>query len=148
MALADEDIQFTLDYTASFATFGAGPIDVRILVVNVSDDVVLSGEVDLETWWRAYNAGAFHLDDEEEPAGWEPGYPVQLVLRLRDPLTRRFDDAEPLLEELVSDESSPLRHSEAWVALEATQEVPVPDMPDATASVGIRTSWADPLGAE
>lgn len=139
------DVEFALDRVIPMETLMGETVSVHIHTVEISDDVVVTGEVDLPTWQRAYASGCFHLDEEEAPTGFEDGIRIQLTLRLRRPVTARYSSPEALLEEMVDETGSPLRHTEAWLATEVMQQVPLPDMPDASAQVGIRTSWAEPF---
>jgi hypothetical protein len=144
MALADDDVHITLDHRTTFRTLG-DPVDIRLSVIDVHGEVDLRGELAYDDWQRIFSTGAFHLDDEDPPSGWEPGPEIKVVLRLRRPIAATFANADEFVEALFTKPEGPLRHSEAWLMLEATQEVPVPGQPDASAGVGIRTSWAPSL---
>ncbi|MDH3731045.1 MAG: hypothetical protein OES13_07990, partial [Acidimicrobiia bacterium] len=91
---------------------------------------------------RLYDQGAFHLDDEDRPGGWDPDLPIRIRARLRSAFTRGHDDAEQWFELFMGDDNGPLRHSEAWLMTEATRAVPVPGDVEAFSSIGIRTRWA------
>ena len=144
----DETLHASLDHVLAFQTLGAGEVDLRVRTIEVGDDVVLEGELDLASWERVYRAGAFHLDGEQAPAELVGDRPVRIALRLREALARRWEDAQALLEELLTDAASPLRHSEAWLATAILQSQTVPDVPDAVLEVGVRTSWARPFVAD
>lgn len=136
---------YGLDHVVSFETLATGPVGVRISAIDIVESVTVTGEVDATTWETIRRGGCFHLDGQESPAGFEADQPVQLTLRLRAPVADRYRDPDEMLRELLSEPDSPLRHSEAWLATEVMQEVAVPGVPDASAQVGIRTVWADPL---
>lgn len=119
---------------------------VRLAVARVDIDggeVVVSGALSAAGFASAAQRGCFHLDGEEPAPGWSASVPVDIVLRLRPPLAQGFDDADALLAALLGAAPTPLRATEAWFALEATQSVAVPGEPDATTSFGLRTRWAD-----
>ena len=139
MALADDDVRFTFEHPTTFRTLGTGEVEVRVLGLAVSATVHLDGEVDLAGWERLFDAGCFHLDDQPAPLGFEPDRPVHLVLRLRSRVAAAFDDADALLESFLSDDGSPLRHTEAWIAVEATQRFDVPDVDGGWTEIGLRT---------
>jgi hypothetical protein len=139
MALADDDVRFTLDRLVAFRSLAIGEIEVRVLGLAVSAAVLLDGEVDLTGWQRLFDAGCFHLDDEPPPVGFEADRPVHLVLRLRSRVAAAFGDADQLLESLLSDRASPLRHTEAWKAVEATQRFDVPGVEGGWTEIGLRT---------
>lgn len=141
----EDDVRFTLDYTVTFRSLMAGLIAVRVLVLDAGRHVDLRGQISAATAQRVLETGAFHVDEVDNPPGWDSDRPVDIVLRLRKPFLKYYADAETLYHEMFSNEESPLRHTEAWLLLEAMQKTEVPDQPGATVSFGIRTDWGDPL---
>lgn len=140
----DEAAHVTLDQDVSFATLGSGSVDIAVSTIDASDEVILRTDVDLATWDQFHEAGMFHLDDDSGPLGWDDEHAVELTLRLRAPVMRMYESFEQFLEMFLTDGHTAARHSEAWVTLEAVQQLEVPDTPEATVAIGIRTRWADP----
>lgn len=145
MALADEPLEITMDRTTELRSLIAGPIAMRVSLLDVGERVEMHGKVDVDTANRIFTTGTFHVDEADDPPGWDSGRAIDIVLRLRGPIAATYDDVDDFAIELFKDEDSPLRHTEAWLLLEAMQETEVPGMPDATASFGVRTDWADPI---
>lgn len=141
----EDDVRFTLEHTLELRSLAAGLIEVRVQTIDAGRKVELRGQITPETSQRIFATGAFHVDEADDPPGWESDTPIDIILRLRAPLVKLYTDAEELYNELFTDDESPLRHTEAWLLLEAMQEVEVPGQPDATASFGVRTDWADPI---
>lgn len=144
----DETVRFTFEHPIAFTTLDADQVEVQAteLVVDtevVDPEVELVGTVPLAAWELLFATGAFHLDDEPAPAGFEPQLPVLLRLQLRPAFARRYASPEELLRELLGEEDGPLRGTEAWYALEATQRLAVPGQAEGWVDIGIRTSFAD-----
>ncbi|MBE2199150.1 MAG: hypothetical protein IAE79_11100 [Anaerolinea sp.] len=140
-----DDVRFTLDYTVTLRSLAAGLIEVRVLILDAGRNVDLRGQISAATAQRVLETGAFHVDEVDSPPGWDSDTPVDIILRLRKPFLKHYADAEALYHEMFTDDESPLRHTEAWLLLEALQKTEVPDQPEATVSFGIRTDWGDPL---
>lgn len=120
------------------------PLALAVVRIDVDGgEVIVSGALTAADFASAARRGCFHLDDEEPAPGWSAALPVDIVLRLRPPLAQGFDAADALVAALLGAAPTPLRATEAWFALEATQSVSVPGEPDATTSFGLRTRWAD-----
>ncbi len=143
--MEDDDVRFTLDYVLELRSLAAGLIEIRVQIIDVGRIVELRGQITPETSQRIFETGTFHVDEADDPPAWDMDKSIDIVLRLRKPLVKMYSSAEGLYNELFTDEESPLRHTEAWLLLEAMQDVEVPGQPDATASFGVRTDWADPL---
>lgn len=140
----DEFVRFSFDHPILFRTPDGGEAVLQATSMLWDDAVLLTATVALADWERLFAAGAFHLEGEPAPVGFEEGRPVRLELRLRERFAALVEDPEALLRDLLSDETYPLRQSEAWEATEAMQRLPVPGMDDAWTEIGIRTRFADP----
>jgi hypothetical protein len=145
VSVDDDEIRFTLDHEVPFRPLAGDPIVVRVTSITVSRRVELTGDVDLTTWKRAFDAGCFHLDDEDPLPDEDPAAPVTTELRLRPRVAAMFADEMALTESLLTDDDSPLRCTEAWLATTAVQRSAVPGDPDAFIDIGIRTRWAAPM---
>jgi hypothetical protein len=141
----EDDVRFTLDYPVTLRSLTADLIEVRVLLIDAGRKVDLRGQISLATAQRVFETGAFHVDEADDPPGWDDDAPIDIILRLRKPFLKRYADAEALYEEFFTDEESPLRYTEAWLLLEAMQKTAVPGQPEATVSFGVRTDWGDPL---
>lgn len=138
-------VHATIDHSLPFRSLAAGDVVLRMIALHVADEVTAEVEASPETWRAIFATGAFHLDDEDEPRGFDDDRPVIIRLRLRLPVVALYDDADDLLANLVGDPASPPRHTEAWMATEVSQSTPVPDEPSATVEIGFRTQWAGPV---
>lgn len=129
--------------TVTMSPLIGAPVVVDVVRIDVGDSVIVVGSMAVETLEFALVRGCFHLDDEESPADWEASDPVNVTLKLRPPIAALFDDGDQLVASLFGEPPTPLRHTEAWLALELTQTVAVPGDDDATAEWGMQTRWAD-----
>lgn len=132
----------------SFRMLTDEPLDVTSVQLSVRENqVILTAQLNFPDWQRVLKEGLFHLDDEQEPAGFKPDLPVQLSLRLRAALAAQWlEDAEGM-SMVLQDENSALRHTEAWLATEIVQDVKVPSDIEGVSylQVGAKTRWAKPL---
>lgn len=141
---AHERFDFDTPVPVVMAPLTGAPVTLAVVRVDVDGgEVIVSGALTAADFASAAQRGCFHLDDEEPSPGWSPSAPVDVVLRLRRPVARAFDDADALVAALLGAAPTPLRATEAWFALEAMQSVAVPGEPDVTTSFGLRTRWAD-----
>jgi hypothetical protein len=140
-----ENTRVALDKTLIFQSLAIGCIDLRILILDISHRVELQSQISLDDSKKVFDSGTFHVDDADNPMGWDDMTPIDIIIRLREPIFKLYKDPEALLNDLVNNENSPLRHTEAWLLLEAMQKTEVPGMPGSFASFGVRTDWADPI---
>jgi hypothetical protein len=143
--MADEEVHAQVDHPLPFRSLAAGEIVLHLIALHVSDEVTAEVEAAPDAWRVIFATGAFHLDDEDDPRGFDDERPVLIRLRLRLPVVALYDDADELLSALVGDADSPPRHTEAWMATEVSQSSPVPDEPTALVEIGFRTQWAGPI---
>ncbi|MEM9903571.1 MAG: hypothetical protein AAF921_00910 [Cyanobacteria bacterium P01_D01_bin.44] len=112
------------------------------------EQIILTIQLSSQNWQRVLKEGIFHLDDEAEPPGFEPDRPVSLTLRLRPAIARLTSDHSEAIATMLTDPTSPLNHTEAWLATEIVQDVDLPpdsdDDDDAFLQMGARTRWAEP----
>lgn len=142
--MTDDDVRFSFDHPITFRTPDGGEAELHATSMLLDDEVRLTATVALADWERLFAAGAFHLDGEPAPVGFEEGRTVRLELRLRAKFAALVEDPEALLHDLLTDDTYPLRQSEAWEATEAMQRLPIPGMDDAWTEIGIRTRFAHP----
>lgn len=144
---SQERFDFDAPVPLVMTPLAGGEVALAVRRVDFVDGEVLAfGSLSTTDFAAAAQRGCFHLDGEAPPDGWSQEVPVDLVLRLRRPVRQELGDAEAVLTALVGPSPTPLRATEAWFALEATQTVAVPGEPDATTSFGLRTRWADEPG--
>ena len=141
----ESQISLSIAKVLTFQSLIAGIIDVNVLKVEVEERIHLYGKISIESALSVFKTGTFHVDESDEPMGWESGLPIDIVLRMRNPIAERFSNIEKLTAALLTDETSPLRHTESWLLLEAMQKTEVPGAPGSYASFGVRTDWADPI---
>ncbi len=143
--LSDDAEVFHLDHPVAITMepLVGDAVMVTVSRLDVGARVILFGSTSADGFADAARRGCFHLDDEEPAAGWGDDTPVDLVLRLRSPIAALFSDGDAVFRTLFGEARTPLRATESWLALEATQSVPVPDMLDATAGFGLQTRWAE-----
>jgi len=143
--LADDDVRINLDSKLKMNTIVVGPIEVRFLSLDIGNQVIAKAQIDAETARKVLLSGTFHVDDINNLPGWDDQNPIEIVLRLRKPFLKLFQNADELFRNMFTKKDSPLRQTEAWLLHEAMQHTEVPGVPDATTSFGIRTDWAEPL---
>jgi hypothetical protein len=140
-----DELRATIEHSLTFRSLAAGDVVLRMISVHVADEVTAEVEASPETWRAIFATGAFHLDGEDDPRGFDDDRPVIIRLRLRLPVVALYDDADDLLSNLVGDPASPPRHTEAWMATEVSQSSSVPGEPTAVVEIGFRTQWAGPV---
>lgn len=118
----------------------ARPVEIARARDRRGDETVRAHLViDWPTWQRVRAEGLFHLDGVDSPAGFIEGAEVIVRARLRAAALSTAPDNLPAA---LADPTSPLSHTESWLATEAMQSV---SNGTERAELGVRTDWAEPL---
>lgn len=134
-----------IDETLQFSPLYGEPLSVAVSEVSRDDgDVLASFELDYDTWMRAQEGGAFHLDGVSDAPELGPGRRVELRAQLRPALAGTLDEIDELRGRFV-DSGDPVRQTESWFATAIMQAVEMPDGLDFGAGgatvMGVETDW-------
>ena len=140
--MEDEVIKITVGATVSYRTLSDLPLDVLLREIIKSELTTATVSISYPDWLRCLNEGIFHLDGVNNNPAFEEQREVNLQLRLRPAIAASLPAEGEALVRALLDLSGPCMHTEAWLATEVTQSLPVPGEDNLTTDIGIQTQWA------
>ena len=135
-------LKITVDGTVSYRTLFGADMEVHLHTMNRADVVNSRISVPYPSWLRCLQESLFHLDEVENHPGFDETLPVNIALLLRPGITASLPENEEEFIRVLLDPLSPCMHTEAWLATEVTQTLPVPGEENLTTDIGIQTQWA------